>query len=124
MTEWYLLLPLMILCHIIEDFHIQGVMADMKQASFWRSYGEKYANDWKPVIILHGMEWAILTSMPCLVMSWFDIPLWFVLVIVAMGLLHAYIDHLKANVGKINLITDQTLHMSQIMIIYLAYLGV
>lgn len=124
MTEWYLLLPLMILCHIIEDFHIQGVMADMKQTSFWNPYGEKYANDWKPVIILHGIEWAMLTSMPCLVMSWFDVPMWFVLVIVAMGLLHAYIDHLKANVGKINLITDQTLHMSQIMIIYLAYLGV
>ena len=124
MTEWYLLLPLMILCHIIEDFHIQGVMGDMKQASFWNPYGEKYADDWKPVIILHGMEWAMLTSMPCLVMSWFDVPMWFVLVIVAMGLLHAYIDHLKANEGKINLITDQTLHMSQIMIIYLAYLGV
>lgn len=124
MTEWYLLLPLMILCHIIEDFHIQGKMADMKQSSFWRPYGEKYANDWKPVIILHGMEWAMLTSMPCVVMSWFDVPMWFVLVIVTMGLLHAYIDHLKANVGKINLITDQTLHMTQIMIIYLAYLGV
>lgn len=123
MTEWYLLLPLMILCHIIEDFHIQGVMANMKQKSFWNPYGEKYADDWKPVIILHGMEWAMLTSMPCLVMSWFDVPMWFVLVIVTMGLLHAYIDHLKANVGKINLITDQTLHMCQIMIIYLAYLG-
>lgn len=124
MIDWYTLLLLMILCHIVEDFHIQGVMANMKQKSFWKPYGEKYARDWKPVIILHGMEWAILTSMPCLVASWFDVPLWFILVIVAMGLLHAYIDHLKANVGNINLIIDQTFHLIQIEMIFLSYLAI
>ena len=122
MTEWFILLPLMILFHVIEDFHIQGNMAQMKQRRWWKFYDDEYRNDWVPVIILHGIEWAMFVSIPCLMASWFDVSVWFMAVVVSMGLIHAYIDHLKANTFKINLIQDQTMHMVQIGMILLAYM--
>lgn len=121
MLEWYVLLPLMVLCHIIADFHLQGIMGDMKQKSFWKPYGEQYQNDWKPVMLLHGIEWAIIVSVPCLLTSWFDVSWWFIAAVIVTGLTHAYIDNLKANNFQINLIEDQALHMLQIVLLLVAY---
>jgi hypothetical protein len=122
MVEWYVLFPLMILLHVIEDFHMQGIMARMKQREFWREYPEMYAHDWIPVILLHGMEWATVVALPCILASWFDVSAWFVLTVVVMGVVHAYVDHLKANRLSINLIQDQAVHIVQIAVMLVVYM--
>lgn len=122
MVEWYVLFPLMVLLHVIEDFHMQGIMAQMKQREFWREYPEMYADDWIPVILLHGFEWAMIVSVPCLLASWFDVSAWFIVTMVAMGLVHAYVDHLKANRLRITLVQDQAMHIVQIAVILVVYM--
>lgn len=115
MVGWYVLLLMMVLLHVIEDFHMQGIMASMKQKTFWQEYPKMYSHDWIPVVLLHGMEWATVVALPCILASWFDVSAWFVLTVVAMGLVHAYVDHLKANSLRINLIMDQAVHIVQIV---------
>ena len=122
MIEWFVLLPLKILLNVIEDFHMQGIMAQMKQKAYWCEYHGKYTNDWVPVMLLHGVEWATIVSIPCMLVSWFDVSVWFIVVVVVMGLVHAYVDHLKANKFSINLIQDQAIHMVQLVAILLAYM--
>lgn len=122
MVGWYVLMLMMVLLHVIEDFHMQGIMASMKQKTFWQEYSKMYANDWMPVILLHGMEWATMVALPCILASWFDVSAWFVLTVVAMGVAHAYVDHLKANSLRINLIQDQIVHIIQIEVMLIVYM--
>lgn len=35
MIEWYWIIAIMVFAHIIEDFHIQGILAKMKQRDWW-----------------------------------------------------------------------------------------
>ena len=43
-------------------------------------------------------------------------PLAYTLVIVANTLIHASVDHMKANMHKINLVQDQLIHVGQIIV--------
>jgi hypothetical protein len=45
-----------------------------------------------------------------------------VLTVVVMGLVHAYVDHLKANSLRINLIQDQIVHIIQIEVMLIVYM--
>ena len=121
-----LLLVLMVALHTIEDFHVQGIMAQMKQRSWWvnNAPSPKYRYDHLPVILLHGLEWAVFVSLPLMWASDWSLPDWFCALIAAMGLVHSVIDHLKANMLKINLVQGQALHMVQIAIIWIAYIMV
>lgn len=112
-------LLLMLAMHVIEDFHLQGRMADMKQRSWWSQYPEMYDRDYIAVLILHGMEWSVLVSLPLLLVTGLDMPPAVVLAIVANGLIHAYVDDLKANRLRIDLITDQTVHIIQMLAVLL-----
>lgn len=113
-SVWVVLL-LMVAMHVIEDFHLQGRMAEMKQRSWWEGYPEMYSGDWVPVILLHGMEWSVLVSLPLLLLTGLDVGWWFAAMVTANGLIHAGVDHLKANDFKIDLVRDQTAHMAQIV---------
>ncbi len=119
--SWLLVFLLMLGLHILEDFHIQGKMAEMKQKAFWRPYCEErpglYEKDYLVVLLLHGMGWSIMVSLPLLWLFFPDLPPVLFCAIVVNGLLHAYIDDLKANKLEINLIQDQTAHMVQILAI-------
>lgn len=108
---------LMIAMHVIEDFHLQGKMADMKQQAWWEEFPDRYHKDYIPVLILHGMEWSILVSLPLLLITGLDVPIWIVLAIVVNGFVHSVVDNLKANRFKINLIQDQLIHMVQMVTI-------
>jgi len=124
-----LIILLTALAHIVEDFHLQGKMADMKQKSWWAEQWAKhngtapklppkYRYDYVIVLILHGMEWSICVSLPALALGDISLPLAATLaVVVIMGLIHALIDDLKANRLVINLWTDQLLHMIQLILL-------
>lgn len=115
----FLVFLLMIAMHVIEDFHLQGRMADMKQKSWWEEYPLQYRGDYVPVLMLHGMEWSILVSLPLLLITGLNVPGIVLLGIVINGFVHAIVDDLKANRFLINLETDQSIHILQILLIYL-----
>lgn len=117
MIDWYWVLLLMVFFHIVEDFHIQGILANLKQESWWfkqTGYNWKYHNDYIPSLILHGIEWSVFIHLPLLYLYGFTAPI-FISVIVN-SVIHSYIDNLKCNRMKINLIQDQSFHMIQILI--------
>ena len=109
----------MILIHILEDFHLQGIMANMKQKVWWINqpgYSRKYRWDFVPPLILHGFEWAVLVSLPLFLLE--SAPEWYIAVVICMGLIHSGIDHMKCNRLEINLVQDQILHLAQILLLW------
>lgn len=104
---------LMMAIHVIEDFHLQGRMADMKQQAWWEEFPDRYRMDYTMVLFLHGLEWSVLVSLPLLLITGLDVPMWLVPAIVINGFIHSVVDDLKANRFKINLIQDQLIHMVQ-----------
>ena len=130
---------LMLLAHIIEDFHLQGKMADMKQKVWWRDQvadsckwfsdeeraeGFKrrmrvYGRDYIPVLILHGFEWAICVSVPVLFYTGFEPSAVYIIAMMVMAFAHSLVDHMKCNMLKINLIHDQAIHMVQVAFLWM-----
>ena len=132
----------MVLMHIIEDFHVQGIMAQMKQKSWWYdqfakvSYEqpdkdmsdimEKYGKDYLAVLFLHGFEWSMFIHIPIIVAyvlangwGFSETFLWAISIMVCLNaFLHAIVDDLKANALLTNLIQDQLYHLVQIGVTY------
>lgn len=116
------ILLLIILCHIIDDFVLQPIcLSKLKQEEWWKKqdgYKELYKNDYKVALVIHSMSWSIITLLPIIMlttaseMAIFDIFL-------LNTIIHYIVDELKANKGKINLVTDQLIHFVQITIVWL-----
>lgn len=124
----FLLLILMFYFHILDDYKLQGVLASMKQKSWWEKqdeYSSFYAKDFMMALFEHGMCWAISISMPLMFYELFINNLsrinYIFIVIVINMLCHIIIDDLKANKKKINLVTDQLLHFCQISLTWFFY---
>lgn len=125
-----ILLFIMIFCHIVDDYYLQGILAKMKQRKWWTENAPNpmYKDDYKVALIVHGFSWAFMILLPLLIYGiinnygeiffYFDYPLF----LLWNTLWHAYIDNEKANKLEINLITDQILHLIQIAITYIAFL--
>lgn len=111
---------LMVLLHLLDDFWIQpGLLAKLKQKTFWSGYEKKYANDWVAGLICHAVEWSSMIMLPLLWLGGSDLLLgclW-----AGNALIHGVVDHLKCNALKINLITDQSIHFIQICLTVLIY---
>lgn len=114
---------LMIFLHIIDDFCLQGIMASMKQQSWWQKdpIGSKpmYQNDFAAALFAHSFSWAFMIMIPVLVWGEWHWP-----ILIANMLTHAVIDHAKANKFQINLIQDQTYHLIQIIATWLIFVVV
>ena len=110
-------LVFMILMHIISDFNLQtDFMSKFKQYKNWEPYNDsgKYTYDYQCVLFMHATSWSILTFFP-LLLAYKDV-LSYALIVVFNIFIHKYIDNLKANKMKINLIQDQIFHFIQIFI--------
>lgn len=119
---WILLLFIStVFFHIWDDFGRQGIMITMKQKSWWREqhgYKYKYRNDWIAALAAHSFSWAVMISLPSLIYCFartnrISPALLFALFIQAA--VHAYVDDLKCNKLKINLVEDQCIHLVQIL---------
>lgn len=114
----YAILALMIFLHIVDDFCLQGIMASMKQKSWWQKdpVGSKalYKHDYIAALFAHAFSWSFTTMIPVLIWG-----KWNFAVLILNMLVHAFVDDLKANRGLINLIADQSLHIAQICIVWL-----
>ncbi len=122
------LLITMIFFHILDDFCLQGILADMKQKAWWRKQANNpmYQHDYIVALLAHAFSWTFMIHLPAWKYSlYYNTGLsceWvYAVVFVAMLLIHAFVDDLKANKHKINLIQDQSIHMIQIVIVAILY---
>lgn len=109
------ILFMMIFAHIVDDYYLQGILAKMKQKSWWEKNapGELYKYDYIVALFMHAFSWSFMINLPTLLVSNDYILMCFY--IVFNTLVHAWIDNGKANRHEINLITDQSCHLIQIV---------
>lgn len=115
------ILFLMILCHIIDDFVFQPVcLSNLKQKTWWNEHcqGKLYRNDYKMALFIHSLSWSIMINLPLMLL--YSHNDWIIAISILINMIiHFIVDDLKANKWKINLITDQTIHLVQIILTYL-----
>ena len=114
-----LFLFMMIFFHIWDDFYMQGILANMKQKSWWEKqdgYSLKYSKDYIPALLAHSFSWAFVMMFPVMISVIVGVVsvYGYAVCLVANIAIHAYVDNLKANKMEINLIEDQTIHLIQI----------
>lgn len=112
------ILILMIFFHIVDDYYLQGILSKMKQSSWWKENAPEplYKYDYIVALIMHAFSWSFMIMLPWIMFTSFTlITPWIVLFLINVGV-HALVDHLKANMKKINLVADQGLHLIQILL--------
>lgn len=128
-SQRLLILFIMIFCHLIDDYKLQGVLANFKQRQWWKENANYslYKNDYKVALIEHSFSWSFTTTLPLLyiaitqhntLLSWLLIFSYIINTIV-----HAKIDNEKANKYTINLMIDQSLHLFQILLTWIIAMG-
>ena len=110
------ILFVMIFAHIVDDYYLQGILASLKQKTWWenqKSYKPMYKYDYIVALIMHAFSWSFMISLPILYLGFTK---WIVVAIILNTIIHGIVDDFKANKGKINLIVDQSIHIVQIVI--------
>ena len=115
-----LILILMIFCHIIADYNLQGWLASAKQKEWWEKNApdNMYKNDYKMALFMHSFTWSFMIMVPvaiyalCMKEFFLCSFFWFLWNI---GM-HYFIDDRK----EINLVEDQLLHLWQIALTWAA----
>lgn len=128
------ILFLMLLMHYIEDFHLQGCLANLKQKKWWEKQMSNndmhshyalehsiYKNDYKMSLFAHSIENALFVMLPLIIdllitefvkrMS--NTWIFFIPAIILICITHYVIDDEKANKMKINLVQDQLLQIGR-----------
>ena len=109
----------MIFLHIVDDYYLQGILAQMKQKKFWKEQApdELYKYDYIWALIMHAFSWTFMIMLPLIFVSPIS-PAFYVIFVVNLAV-HAYVDNLKANKHKINLWQDQLIHLAQIILTFI-----
>ena len=110
----------MIFLHIVDDYVLQGILAQMKQKKFWEENApdEKYKYDYIWALIMHSFSWTFMVMLP-LAFTVGTSPLFYFFFVTNI-LIHGLTDDLKANRFRINLWEDQLIHMLQIVATFVA----
>lgn len=119
------ILLLMIFCHIVDDYYLQGWLASAKQKSFWEKNApdKLYKFDYIVALVMHSLSWSFMIMLPLVVFNNFETGVLYGMFFVINASVHGIVDNLKANAKKINLITDQLIHLSQIVITFVIYIN-
>lgn len=117
--KFYILLC-MIFMHVVDDYYLQGILASMKQRSWWKENApqEMYKNDYLPALIAHSFSWAFMVLLP-LAFSLKNLNFSFFILFFINMIGHAIVDNEKANRKTINLCEDQLVHLIQIILSWL-----
>lgn len=125
------ILLLMIFMHIVDDYYLQkGLLCFMKTKSWWRedkNYKPMYKFDYIVGLLVHSFSWSFMISIPIIfntpvvLLRSTRIEVIYSIIFFVNMFIHAFVDDLKANRFKTNLIIDQTIHIIQIIITYLIY---
>lgn len=127
--EYVFLLLVMMECHIVDDFRLQGILANMKQKKFWKENASDYIYryDYICALFAHSFSWDFSIMLPIFVHMYiteksFNILLF--VIFITNFIIHAVVDDLKANRHKINLCQDQSIHFIQIVLTWCLYIFV
>ena len=105
-----------LILHIYSDFHLQGILGSYKCKDYWNipdnPMPNKYWKDWISALIIHSIEWGIITFLP---MAFTLCPIIWCIIVLGNAFIHAIVDHMKANLGIFNLNQDQITHFLQIV---------
>lgn len=114
-----MILLTMIFLHIVDDYYLQGILAQMKQKKFWKEQApdEMYKYDYIWALIMHAFSWTFMVMLPLMFVT--PITTAFYWVFFMNMAFHAIIDDLKANRHLINLWQDQIFHIFQICTIFI-----
>ena len=131
MISIYYILLFMIFNHIIADYVLQGILATLKQKDCWKNECMKncivfndsiYKYDYVAALFMHSFCWTFMIMLPLAICTNFTINTVPVIGVFLINLIiHYVVDDLKANWKVINLCTDQTIHMIQIFVTWLAF---
>ena len=113
----------MLFNHVLDDYWLQGILASMKQKSWWKENTnaeeyELYRYDYVMALIMHSISWTFMIMLPAAANVDFKVTGLFLCVFVLNAAFHGLVDHLKANEKTINLVTDQCLHIIQILVTF------
>lgn len=115
------LLLLMLFMHIVDDYYLQGILCTMKQKRWWEQqewYKSLYKDDYKMALLIHSMSWSIMILLPSIILL--NIPSYILLGVFALNVaIHYHVDDLKANKLQINLMVDQLIHLSQVILTWI-----
>ena len=112
----------MVFCHIIDDYKLQPPLLNtLKQKDWWKENApdELYRYDYLMALAMHAISWGFMIHLPIAIYNRFDVGSDFIVSFVINACVHAFVDDLKANKHKINLITDQLIHIWQIIITFI-----
>ena len=129
-SQRLLILFIMIFCHLIDDYKLQGILANMKQRQWWKENADKYLyrNDYKIALIEHAFSWSFMITLPFLVISFIQNNSFLMILLIISYFIntavHAFIDNLKANKHVINLVEDQLDHLVQIICTWIILMAV
>ena len=73
---------------------------------------KKYKYDYLAALIMHSISWKFMIMLPIAVVYEFCPPAAFFILFGANVIIHTIVNDLKANRQKINLITDQAIHIA------------
>lgn len=115
----------MLFCHVFDDYTLQGILAQMKQESWWKNqkeYKPKYRNDYYAALVCHAVSWAFCIMLPVAAYLHFNVNDTFVWTFAVNVVVHAIVDDMKANLKTINLVQDQLVHLAQILATFIIFL--
>ena len=119
--------------HLIADYFLQGCLSDLKRKRWWsdqikklyKDYDgyhksfewqyllvKKYKYDYMAGLFCHALMWTLVTFFP---LMWYCSPCVFTCVVLVNTSVHFVVDHMKANVHRLNLVQDQLIHMTQVI---------
>ena len=56
----------MIFLHVVDDYYLQGILAQLKQKSWWEKNAPDplYKNDYKVALVTHAFSWTFMIMLP------------------------------------------------------------
>ena len=124
-----LILLFMIFCHIVDDYYLQGWLASAKQKEWWQKNApqELYKYDYIMALFIHSFSWSFMILLPLVVSTILSNGQWhselYYMFFICNMTIHGIVDDMKANQKWINLIQDQMIHLVQIIITWLLWVG-
>lgn len=111
--------------HVFDDFFLQGCLSSLKQKTWWEAqnnYKDLYKNDYKMALFMHSFSWSFLMMLPIFYFNCFNLNGLMLIFFIINIIIHYITDDTKANKLKINLVTDQFIHIIQIIVSWIIFI--
>jgi hypothetical protein len=67
----------MLFCHIVDDYYLQGILALMKQKTWWKkqTLNSLYKYDYIMALCEHAFSWTFMIFLPIFIAHFFGVQL-------------------------------------------------